>query len=1035
MTPLRAGDPTSLGRYELLGRLGAGGMGTVFLGTDPDGVRVAVKVIRPEWSADPAFRARFRSEVRRARQVPPFCTAAVLDADTDHEPPYLVVEYVDGPSLAAVVRERGPLPASEVYALAVGVATALLAIHGAGVVHRDLKPANVLLAVGLPKVIDFGIARGVELTAELTAPDQVMGTVGYVAPESLDVSGADRTGPAADVFAWGVLVAYAATGKTPFAGESAMATIGRILTQPPDLSGLPAALRTLVGAALMKDPARRPAARELLDALLNRDATVVPAVTPELREVALAAQAGTRPPRRWPRRVLAAATVAALLAGTGLAAAQSRADAERQAARAERQSRMLVQQNLLARSSAALGGDPGLALRLAVSAYGLDHSARGRAAMTAALATGYAGELTARSPVTSVAFRPDGKAAVTGGTAAAEVWTLDGNRFRLASVVASGGGEVNDAVFSPDGRMLAVAGGQLRLWDVTDPVVPRLLLTRATSAPGGWESAQFSADGKKLLTVTDRTALWDITDREHPDVVWGEPIEDAPTPLARMTPDGRIVAATDQYGRVTVWRANSSGIPRRVATLDETVDDLTDIALSADGQRLALARAENGVRFYDLTDPRSPRRRGQIDTRSSALTVTFDSTGELAAIGNDDGATELWNVADLTEPLLLKEMSRTGGRIVSVAFSPDGTRLLTGGPHASQSAVLWEPIAFSPRELSVLGSAGADEFRTVGMSAQDLVAATSAGSVEMWDAADPQRPQPVATFGTPASGAGSGAVRLLPSKILFSGGSLLDLSGDKPRQVMPGLKAKKEWILDVDPDRGLIAVFERGDGGQGRVRIHRLAGDQPPPEVGSIAATMVYSARFGPGGTLAVADATSVTTSTVTVWNLTDPAHPMVAGAIPVESVGELRMAGGPGTTAWVEQDLTVWNNRNGSDRVVRTASRARRGHPLSLSTSADGTLLTVSTSRHTEIWGLGPDGDPMLLAVVRGRTSGAAISSRQPLLATAGVNGVTLWDVSTVQKVLSDPLPDACRRAGGLSEAEWSGYAPALDYEPACSG
>ncbi|WP_239144024.1 serine/threonine-protein kinase [Actinoplanes philippinensis] len=220
VTALRAGDPQRLGEHVLVGRLGSGGMGTVYLGRAPDDQQVAVKVVRPEQAADPKFLARFRSEVKRARQVPPFCTAAVLHDDLEHDPPYLVVEFVDGPSLAEVVRENGPLSPSEAYAVAVGVATALVAIHGAGVVHRDLKPANVLLAVGLPKVIDFGIARGVDLSAELTGPHQVIGTIGYLAPECLDTAARGRVGPPADVFAWGVLVGFAATGRTPFGGDS-----------------------------------------------------------------------------------------------------------------------------------------------------------------------------------------------------------------------------------------------------------------------------------------------------------------------------------------------------------------------------------------------------------------------------------------------------------------------------------------------------------------------------------------------------------------------------------------------------------------------------------------------------------------------------------------------------------------------------------------------------------------------------------------------------------------------------------------------
>ncbi|WP_203816839.1 serine/threonine-protein kinase, partial [Paractinoplanes ferrugineus] len=317
-------DPRRLGDYELLGRLGEGGMGAVYLGRRPGGRLVAVKVIRPEYAWDTEFRGRFRSEVNRAREVPGFCTAAVLDADPDHATPYLVVEYVDGPSLHEVIKQEGPLSGGTLHSVAVGVATALAAIHGAGVIHRDLKPQNVLFSLGTPKVIDFGIARALEATSRHTRTDQMVGTVGYMAPERFD----DRdSGPPADVFAWGVLVAFAATGRTPFRGDSPAATAGRILTQPPDLTGLDGPLRELVASALAKEPADRPTAHELLDRLVASGPSGELARRPELQAAASAVAAlpaervrtDARPGRRRPGRVLVAAAVAAIvLVGGGL---------------------------------------------------------------------------------------------------------------------------------------------------------------------------------------------------------------------------------------------------------------------------------------------------------------------------------------------------------------------------------------------------------------------------------------------------------------------------------------------------------------------------------------------------------------------------------------------------------------------------------------------------------------------------------------------------------------------------------------------
>ncbi|AGL17838.1 tyrosine protein kinase:Serine/threonine protein kinase [Actinoplanes sp. N902-109] len=304
--PLRTGEPARLGAYELVGRLGSGGMGTVYLGRAGDGRPVAIKVIRHELSWDDELRGRFRSEVNRARQVPAFSTAAVLDADVDHDPPYLVVEYVDGPSLAKVIRERGPLGPDALHSTAVGIATALVAIHGAGVIHRDLKPGNVLLALGGVKVIDFGIARPMEMTSQHTGTDQMVGTVEYMAPERFDSDSSRTVSPAADIFGWGVVLAYAATGRTPFAAPSPPATAMRILTEPPNLTGLTGSLRDLVARALAKRPEDRPTARELLDALLTgtapgRAPVPAPAAPPAARPVPRPRQApGSMPvPQAW----------------------------------------------------------------------------------------------------------------------------------------------------------------------------------------------------------------------------------------------------------------------------------------------------------------------------------------------------------------------------------------------------------------------------------------------------------------------------------------------------------------------------------------------------------------------------------------------------------------------------------------------------------------------------------------------------------------------------------------------------------------
>jgi eukaryotic-like serine/threonine-protein kinase len=258
--PLQPADPQAIGPYRLLGQLGAGGMGQVFLGLSAGGRLVAVKVIRAELAADPEFRARFRREIAAAHKVSGLYTAAVVDADVDGLVPWLATAYVAGPSLAEAVSEHGPLPAASVLALAAGLAESLTAIHAAGVAHRDLKPSNVLLAVDGPRVIDFGISRAAEATS-MTRAGFVMGSPGFMSPEQAE--GHD-VGPASDMFSLGAVLAFAATGDGPFGGGSTAALVYRVVHSPANLDHVPDEVRPLAERCLAKDPSRRPAAAELL---------------------------------------------------------------------------------------------------------------------------------------------------------------------------------------------------------------------------------------------------------------------------------------------------------------------------------------------------------------------------------------------------------------------------------------------------------------------------------------------------------------------------------------------------------------------------------------------------------------------------------------------------------------------------------------------------------------------------------------------------------------------------------------------------
>ncbi|GGP47468.1 bifunctional serine/threonine-protein kinase/ABC transporter substrate-binding protein [Streptomyces sindenensis] len=263
MRPLTSEDPRAVGPYRTLVRLGAGGMGVVYLARSAGGTLVAVKVIRAEHAADPAFRARFRREAESATRITGPWVVPVLGADTEAREPWLATAFVPGPSLAEVVGARGALPTATVRAIGSRLASALVAVHRAGLIHRDVKPDNVLLALDGPRLIDFGIARHEGATA-LTATGAVIGTPGYLAPEQ---ASAGSVGPACDVFSLGCVLAYAATGRRPFGEGGAAGVLFRTVHEEPDLTGVPPGLLPLLAACLSKDPATRPSAGRIGDEL------------------------------------------------------------------------------------------------------------------------------------------------------------------------------------------------------------------------------------------------------------------------------------------------------------------------------------------------------------------------------------------------------------------------------------------------------------------------------------------------------------------------------------------------------------------------------------------------------------------------------------------------------------------------------------------------------------------------------------------------------------------------------------------------
>ena len=336
LEPLAADDPHSCGDFRLLGRLGSGGMGRVYLGHSVGGRTVAVKTVRPELAEDSEFRSRFRQEVAAARRVGSEWTAPVLGAETEGPRPWLATGYVAGPPLDAAVRDVGPLPEESVRALGVGLAQALIGIHGADVVHRDVKPSNVLLTLDGPRLVDFGIARALDSTSALTQTGYVMGSPAFLPPER---ALGEEAGTPADVFALAAVLAFAATGRGPFgeAGGSS-AVLYRVVHEQPDLTGVPDPLRPLIERCLSKDPAARPTPGVLRDALAGSRSTAqffAQAWLPTELVSAIARRSAAlldlEPDRTAASAAEAAATAVAAAAAEAVAEAEAVATAEAEA--------------------------------------------------------------------------------------------------------------------------------------------------------------------------------------------------------------------------------------------------------------------------------------------------------------------------------------------------------------------------------------------------------------------------------------------------------------------------------------------------------------------------------------------------------------------------------------------------------------------------------------------------------------------------------------------------------------------------------
>ncbi|HUN32223.1 MAG TPA: protein kinase [Trebonia sp.] len=663
MEPLQDGDPRGIAAYRIDARLASGGMGIVYLGVSPGGRQVAVKLIRPEFASDPEFRERFRREVEASRKVGGFHTAAVVDADADADPPWMITQYIAGPSLHDQVRQHGPLDQAAVLRLASALAEGLSAIHAAGLIHRDLKPRNVIMAADGPRIIDFGIAKPAGATTDpgLTATDKVIGTPEFMSPEHFD---GGLVSPASDIFALGSVLAFAATGRPPFAGGSLPATGYAIVKKAPDLRVLPPGLREVVAACLAKDPADRPTPEALLSLIARTGSSLGPLPLAAAGESVAAA---TLP---WPDGEDAdQTTITRPVLGRLLR--QDRAPARRAPlprvripdplppqpqVRPAGQRWRLITASRDGRWVAAANGDGVISVWLAGPGTPVRSWAAG--ARVLAMATG-----------------PDDLLVAAGDDGQVRAWDVaTGNACQYLDGYLPGitGRAVQIGALSLDrtGAWLAASTrGKLLVWDVADPREPLPIaelpgtaeVTALAFDDSGWLLAAGDTDGK--------VHLWDL--REP----WDTAPVDPPATLADAASSGAVLAlGWDDASRR--WLSVGADSPPGATAVPAT--PLQAAAYSLPGGLAAIIDADRRIHLVGLTGSVGlVGLTGSVGGRTLGGTdlvitgVAFAGEGTLA-VGASDGALRLWD----TRLRTMRTVGIAGSPVTAMAASPDGTRLI-----------------------------------------------------------------------------------------------------------------------------------------------------------------------------------------------------------------------------------------------------------------------------------------------------------------------------------------------------------------------
>ncbi|MFD9307024.1 WD40 repeat domain-containing serine/threonine protein kinase [Streptomyces sp. NPDC060048] len=602
-----------IGGFTLGAKLGEGGMGTVYLAYSRGGRAVAVKVVKPELAADPAFRARFHVEVQAARDVGGVHTAPVVDADPNGKPPWLATAYVPGPNLSQLLAAEGPMDEPHLRQLGAALAEALAAIHSCHLVHRDLKPGNIIMAEGGLRVIDFGIARAIGST-RLTATGAIFGTPGYLAPEQV-LGGQEVTG-AADVFALGVVL-VAAAGGSAWGEDQAMPLIFRAVHQSPNLTALPPGLREVAASCLAKDPTARPTPSELLDLLAG------PLPKEPGRRPDPPAPPPTPPGTRHDLRPTPQAST--LLSGPACTLLRT-LKAKRGGGRVTAMGFSPHGHTLAVSysSSDVRIWDPRTGAQLRLLSDRTDHTDR----------------------IHSVAFGPDGCTLATGGDGKViRLW--DPRAGTLRRQFTGHSGTIDSVVFNPDGGTLAIGTyAEARLSDARTG-------KGLAALPGATGPVAFSADGNTLATgdAEGRVLIWEPPTGRRPRhrLKTGKPSHIS---ALAITPDGRTIAAAGntfaEDGKVLahVWDTHTG---KRHHRLTGHTDSIGALAFSPDGRVLASGDNSGTMIVWDTHTGEQLLILTKQSEKVQAVAFSPDGSilavdGYNLAVGCLDGSVRIWAI-------------------------------------------------------------------------------------------------------------------------------------------------------------------------------------------------------------------------------------------------------------------------------------------------------------------------------------------------------------------------------------------------------